>query len=253
MSPLPNTCKFCKRAGVRFVNAHIIPRSFFTLIRGAGNYSVEMRAGRGSFETPFHQAGVADREILCDECEPKFGAWDTYGFEVFSIPRGEAEAIRGSDGTLLAIPLKDLNYESLVLFFLSVLWRASVTKVNFFSAIALGPYEEEIREMLWKRKAPPAGQFCVILGTSLNQRYPNVILGPAPCRLEGLFFNRLFFPNVFVNLKTDRREAPDLMQQGALQPRETNFIYCYPYNRTPYPGFFEGIGREIVRAQRLGG
>ena len=245
-------CRFCKRTGVRFVNAHVIPRSFFTLVRGEGHYSVEMRAGRGSLETPYHQAGVADQAILCEECEPKFGAWDTYGFEVFSVPRGEPDAIRGSDGTPLAIPLEDLNYDVLILFFLSVLWRASVSKIDFFNTVALGPYEEQIRDLLWNRDAPPAGKFVVILGTSLNQRYPNVILAPERCRLEGdVLFNRLFLPNVFINVKTDRRDAPAIMQLGMLQPRKTNYILCYPYDRTPYPGFFDGIRREIGQARPL--
>ncbi len=135
-----------------------------------------MRAGRGSFITPYHQAGVADPAILCDECEPKFGAWDTYGFEVFSVPRGEADAIRSRDGIPLAIPLEDLNYELLTLFLLSVLWRASVSTVNFFSAVELGRYEEGIRAWLLRREAPRPGEYAAILGTSLNQRYPNVIL-----------------------------------------------------------------------------
>jgi hypothetical protein len=245
-------CRFCKRNGVQFVNAHIIARSFFTLVRGEGNYSVEMIAGRGSLETPYHQAGVADRAILCEECEPKFGEWDTYGFNVFSVPRGEADAIRhSSDGTPLAIPLEDLNYDILVLFFLSVLWRASVSKLKFFNAVALGPYEDQIRDLLWKREVPPPGKFAVNLGTSLNQRYPNVILAPERCRLEGVLFNRLFLPNVFIHVKTDRRDAPEITQVGILQPRKTNYILCYPHNRTPYPGFFDGIRREIGRARTV--
>ena len=115
------TCKFCGKTAVRLVNAHVIPRSFFTLVRGEGKYSVQMKAGRGLVETPYHQAGVADPAIICEECEPKFGQWDTYGFEVFSIPRGEGEAIRSSEGTPLVIPIDDLNYEVLILFLLSVL------------------------------------------------------------------------------------------------------------------------------------
>jgi hypothetical protein len=76
-----NTCRFCKRSGVQFVNAHIIPRSFFTLVRRDAKYSVEMQANPLSLATPYRQAGIADDAILCDACEPKFSAWDTYGLK----------------------------------------------------------------------------------------------------------------------------------------------------------------------------
>ena len=208
-----------------------------------------MRAGGGSVQTPYHQAGVADPAILCEECERKFGEWDTYGFEVFSVPHGEEEAIRSSDGIPLVIPIDDLNHNVLILFLLSVLWRASVCKIDFFKAVDLGPYEGEIHELLWRREAPPPGQYSVIMGTSLNQRYPNVILAPDRHRLEGILFNTLYLPNLFINLKTDRRNAPEVMQLGVLQPRKTNYILCYPYDRSPYPRFFDGMKREIGKVE----
>jgi hypothetical protein len=239
--------------GVRLINAHVIPRSFFTIVRGEGKYAVQMRAGAGSVQTPYHQAGVADPEMLCEECEPKFGEWDTYGFEVFSLRHGEEKAVRSREGVPIVIPIDDLKYELLILFLLSVLWRASVCNIDFFKGIALGPYEDQIHGLLWRRESPPASEFSVIMGTSLNQRYPNVILAPERHRLEGILFNTLYLPNLFIHLKTDRRNAPEVMQLGMLQPRKTNYIWCYPYDRTPYPRFFDGMKREIRKIERLKG
>ncbi len=91
------------------------------------------------------------------------------------------------------------------------------------------------------------------IGHILESALPECDSGPERSRIEGILFNRLFLPNVFINLKTDQREAPAIMQLGMLQPRKTNYILCYPYDRTPYPGFFDGIRREIGRAQQLRG
>ena len=128
-----NACRFCGRSGVRFINAHIIPRSFFKLVRGNAKYSVELQAENAEISTPYHQAGIGDASILCSECEPKFAEWDTYGFEVLSVPILPRDVVRAPDGTPTAIPLQFLNYESLMLFFLSVLWRASVVDDAFLS------------------------------------------------------------------------------------------------------------------------
>ncbi len=242
-------CRFCKRGGVRFVNAHVIARSFFKIVRGNAKYSVRMEAKGTSLRTPYHQAGVADASILCEDCEPKFTKWDTYGFEILSISRGEADAIRASDGSPMAIPIDDLNYELFILFFLSVLWRASVSSLEFYKTVDLGRYEEPIRDLLWSRKAPQPSEYAALLGASLNQPYPNVILRPERCRLEGIHFNRLFFPNVFVHLKSDRREATPLMKLTILQPRKTNYIFCFPYTRSPYLRFFEGLKKRILEIE----
>ena len=209
-----------------------------------------MLAKHASLTTPYYQAGVADPSILCKECEPKFTAWDTYGFEILSVPRSEADAIRADDGAPMAIPIDDLNYDLFVLFILSVLWRASVSTAEFFEHVDLGPYEERIRELLWNEIAPQPSDYAVMLGTCLDQRFPNVILQPDKCRPDGIHLNRLFFPNVYAHVKTDQREAKPLMKCAMLQRRKTNYLFCYPYDRSPYSPFFRGLKKRILEIQR---
>lgn len=42
----------------------------------------------------------------------------------------------------------NINYKKFKLFVLSILWRASISSNDFFSAVNLGPYEETIRKMI---------------------------------------------------------------------------------------------------------
>lgn len=214
-----------------------------------------MQAKYTSFTTPYHQAGVADLSILCEECEPKFTPWDTYGFEILSPIREEADAIRSSIGVPMAIPIEDLNYDVFVLFLLSVLWRASVSKLHFFNRINLGPrHEERIRELLRANMPPPPGEYATMLGTSLNQLYANSILQPEHCRDERKAnYNRLYFPRVFSLIKTDQREAIPVMQKGILQPRKINYIFCFPYQQSPHFKFFEGMKKRIRDIERIQG
>lgn len=239
-------CRFCKRTGVHFVKAHVIARSFFKIVRGKGNYSVGMEVKRRSLKTPYYQAGVADESILCEECEPKFTKWDAYGFDVLSVPRGGADAIASSrDGTHLAIPIENIDYDIFALFLLSVLWRASVSTLPFYRNVDLGPFEEPIREALWNNQAPEPGEYAIMLGTSLNQRYPNVMLRPERCRPDNIHFQRIFFPNCFVHIKADSRPATPIMQLAMIQRRPTNYMFCFPYERSPYVRFFEGMAKTM--------
>jgi hypothetical protein len=248
----PSACRFCKREGVRFVKAHVIPRSFFKIVRGDGKYSVGMEAKPGApVKTPYYQAGPTDDSILCEECEPKFTEWDTYGFEVLSVPRGEVDAIVSSrDGTHLAIPLENINYDLFVLFLLSVLWRASISKISLCKKVNLGPFEEPIREALWNNQAPEPAEYAIMLGTALKQKYPNVILQPERCRPEDIHFQRLFFPNYFVHIKLDSRTATPMMQLAMIQRRQTNYVFCFPYERSPYNRFFDGM-KKAMRENRI--
>ena len=100
-----------------------------------------MQAKHDALNTPYHQAGIADSAILCDECEPKFTGWDTYGFEVLaSTSWSSIEPFRSStDNSPMAIPLATVDYERLSLFILSVLWRASVSTDPFYAEVSLRP------------------------------------------------------------------------------------------------------------------
>jgi hypothetical protein len=108
-----------------------------------------MRASDSTIETLYYQAGLSDSHILCDKCEPRFAEWDSYGFDVLGRRQWKVEdSIRRiRDDQPIAIQLIDMNYDKLMLFILSVLWRASVSKERFYQNVNLGPgYERRIRE-----------------------------------------------------------------------------------------------------------
>jgi hypothetical protein len=162
--------------------------------------------------------------------------------------------LRDDKDLTIALAIDDLKYDVFSLFILAVLWRASVSNVFFFRRVHLGPYEETIRELLWDQRAPPPERYAAILGTSLSQQYPNTILRPDECRFDDeIHCWRLYFPNIFAHVKTDRRCATEAMTKLMIQPRKTNYIICFPYHNSPYPRFFEGMKsrlRTIGRVQR---
>jgi hypothetical protein len=244
-------CRLCGRDRIPLVKAHVIARSFFHALRGHEKYVIQMRATRESLENEYFQAGVADPNILCEECERRFTVWDTCGFQVLSQPL--TNPILSSDGrnTPLAAPIHDLDYANFALFVLSVLWRASVSKAAFFKTVSLGPFERRIRDLLWNNRSPDPAEYAIVIATCLDEPYAHSILRPELVRDHESSFKyyRLYFPRRFIFVKADSRQAKPLQLQCMIQPRPINFVFCYPPSNSPYTPFFEGM-REAVRQSR---
>ena len=152
------TCRLCQRDG-KLSRSHIIPEFFRD---DSGLMYPTGRSGTPQpFTQPIHthagkrfqrkQLGYWEKQhgmveyLLCDECEQKFSALENYAK---TLLYGTSNPIR------LQLPLlKDslflADYKRLKLFQLSILWRASEAKGEFFSAVSLSEqHRERLREML---------------------------------------------------------------------------------------------------------
>jgi AhpD family alkylhydroperoxidase len=135
-------CKLHKKTTDDFVKAHAIPRSFFHEFRGSDPNSVLVNvSGTGKLASRI-QAGVWDMEILCRHCEARFSGLDAHGWRILGNPD-------------LSHPYFDHNFQlvgytvtcdtgKLRRFILSVLWRASVSKVPFYQHLRLGIHEKSV-------------------------------------------------------------------------------------------------------------
>jgi hypothetical protein len=83
--------------------------------------------------------------LLCHDCEQKFGRLEDYAKKFFY---GTSNPIR-LQLPLLKDPLFVADYKRMKLFQLSILWRASEAKGEFFSAVTLSDHHRErLRYML---------------------------------------------------------------------------------------------------------
>jgi hypothetical protein len=80
---------------------------------------------------------------MCRDCETHLSKSETY---VDPVLYGGAELDVSKSGNCLFI--SGLNYFHVRMFFLSVLWRMSVSSIPFFSEVSLGSHENRIRRML---------------------------------------------------------------------------------------------------------
>lgn len=94
----------------------------------------------------------AREPLLCVSCETQFSLYEKYFAEViFNLEFGPL-----LPGVKLRI-VRNLDYASLKLFFLSILWRFGVTSIETLTGASLGPHLERLRLMLLSRD--PGGRF----------------------------------------------------------------------------------------------
>jgi hypothetical protein len=96
------------------------------------------------------QTGVNEGNILCADCDNRvLGTLENYACKVLyggklHLSSAKYETPDGIKYT----EIQGLDYNRFKLFLLSLLWRASISKDDFFSCVSLGPHEERIRSMI---------------------------------------------------------------------------------------------------------
>jgi hypothetical protein len=143
------------------IEAHIIPKSFGRLIRSPVGANVTVTMDRASQKNPL---GVFDSRILCAICDGHINNhYDQPAFDFFKQFR-----LRLGDVNMrrTRFTRRGVNCDMLCGFFLSVLWRASISTRPECS-LTLGPYEDEARDVLFGRK--PLSSFAAL--EVMVQRY----------------------------------------------------------------------------------
>jgi hypothetical protein len=135
-----STCIRCKASPT--CEAHIIPQAFAREIRRTNNHILQLNdSGTKKAKRPL---GIADHNILCSTCDGTIGNADKYAIEFvrnFKIPPGSTP--------YSTIPLDGLQTDIMRIFALSVVWKASVSSLDWFDGIDLGPYERTARGLIF--------------------------------------------------------------------------------------------------------
>jgi hypothetical protein len=198
MTPLPGNRR-------RFVNAHIIPEGFFRRLRDGTTTPRLISNTPDTFPQPA-PIGVYDAAILCDSCEPLFGEWDEYAQQMLRAEPGGVPHILPDD-TVVGWELPEYRYDLLKLFFVSVLWRASVSTRYFYRRVKAGPFEDVAKRMIQARDPGPPEQFAVTVAR-LAGPLGATILDPHTDRSENVNYYRFYFGGYIGYIKVDRRPPP---------------------------------------------
>jgi len=205
-------CQLCKNEK-KLIEAHIIPKWAFRYlypdIPDAYKHPLVMVKNGSETRRPI---GPYDSNILCSECDGFLGSFDDYGKSVFLDAKLEHYGN-------LAYLVRNVDFDKLRIFILSVAWRASLSNREEFKEISMGPYEDRIGKILLNLKNDQdielSDDFSFIVTKFDEGDLPKDVVDrhvqtPHPQKIDGVNTIVIHMPKgLKVYLKIDQRKFPD--------------------------------------------
>lgn len=198
-------CRGCgeKSSGVK---SHIIPESFFRVVRG-NEHTLKMISNTPGEFTKKAPIGVYDKTILCNECEKVFAKYDDYAAQV--LLDGKALEVIKDGESIVAYSMTGIDYKLLKLFFISILWRASVSTMPFYRKVQLGSLENKAKELIWNYDSSTPDTFSFVLARfSGDDSLNKVIMDPHPERWFGTLYYRFYLAGFILYIKASSNITP---------------------------------------------
>jgi hypothetical protein len=203
-------CKLCLQ-DKKLIKAHITPKGFYRYLYPDGTEHPGMNGGgllmvMADGSTQVRPIGEYDTGILCSDCDNGIGVYDEYAQKIILKTTPKQLAPR-------CLAIEQVDYYKLKLFFISLLWRASISDRDYFHHIDTGPFEEILREMIHEKNPGDIHEFSVFFtkfytnNVALMEVTRKNIMTPIPHKIGGDVNAFLFyFPEGYrIIIKVDER------------------------------------------------
>ena len=206
-------CNLCDKKR-KLIKAHIIPEKFFIPLRSE-NRVPELHSNIENEYPKKTPIGIYDKNILCATCDNNIGIWDNYAQHLLLKDFSEENAILVNNRKV-AYKIETFDYEKLKLFFISLIWRASISTHSFYKRIKLGQYQDVIKKMISNADPGTDNQFQVVLAKFSD---PNIksILDPHMDSFDHVNFVRVYLTGFVAYIKVDKRECPNFMKELSMR------------------------------------
>lgn len=249
-------CNLCKTEQELINKSHIIPRQFYHYttkqvekeVIDTTNNSTYLYSKEGKLKQI--QCGLFMGDILCKKCENLIGKWDKYGQELLLIDIDKESKFKKQYTKMELKFVENFNYNSLKLFFMSVLWRShiarnhffvekkirgfEVKKAQFFQQVNLGEeWETKLRTMLLLENPGTEDDFSVLLfkytGKESYIHLPP-LKGKDPYNEANLY--RFMSTGYSWFIKVDKRPFHNRIRSLILKPDQPLYFIEQEYKKT---------------------
>ena len=159
-------CKFCGKEK-KLIKAHIIPRNFYLARKNDKYWCINSKTG----EYTYQQQGGYDSNILCGDCDNNIlGEFDKEGYRVLFGDFNKYQYVQiHPKYKIYQLDNSNFDYTKLRKFFISILWRASISQLEEWSNINLGGYERKALNILKGKREYPELFKILIYKNSLTE------------------------------------------------------------------------------------
>jgi hypothetical protein len=111
------------------------------------------------------------------------------------------------------------DYSKFKLFALSVLWRAGISKSDFFSSVRLGPHEEKLRKMIANSDPGEPYQYPFLMGSVIKDgiALTHLISQSFSTRTQGYYTYRFIFAGIVWYFLVASHQPPPGVRECCLQ------------------------------------
>jgi hypothetical protein len=223
-------CRLCEQQK-ELIRAHIIAQCLYEPLKHQSGPMLSIsREPRGYPKAS--QTGEYDPSILCADCDNSFSPWDNYAREMLhhDLPK---QAVRSGPTGQQFYVVGKYDYARLKLFFLSVLWRMSISSRDAFREVNLGPFKGQIRAMLLSKDARATEDFAVFVFRYMDQVGSSTVLQTRPERLFGRRVYNVGLPGYIGVVKVDRQPIPIPIGPLVLNPNGPLVIGLRDMQKSP--------------------
>lgn len=215
-------CKFCGEERA-LIKAHIIPAVFFRRIH-QGQSILQMITDENGAHPKRAPLGVYDKTIVCQNCENIWRDWDNYAQKLLADEPLNGK-IHYHGGRKLAYVVDTYEYDKLKLFFISMIWRASVSSQKFFSKVSLGEFENIAKEHITKSDPGDSETFSITIA-KFDHPLSKSILDPDAYNHGNVHYFRFYLADYIAYIKVDNKPTPKLLSYVALSKNTPLLILC---------------------------
>jgi hypothetical protein len=235
-------CKLCLKDD-QLKKSHIIPEFIYSTLYDEKHRFHEIHVDSNT-KNKFTQKGVRER-LLCGTCEQYFSKYERYASLVlnsgFELKVQKIEGLLHFDG---------VEYTQFKLFALSILWRASISSLDFFAEVNLGFHEEIIRKMLLDGDAGKEEDYPFILSPIIHQNeiVEALIVKPTLSGVDQNEAYRFVFGGIAWVFIISVNQVPDVIVQASIS--KSGVLKMLPQQMTEM-NFLVGMAEDMVNNGKL--
>lgn len=200
-------CKYCGQEK-SLCRAHIIPHAFYRKMCDDKKHPQFSKLKLGEKNSKISPIGLYDSNILCSDCDSKLGYYDSYASCFWEKIEKIAQMQKLADDIVISIISgEDYEYLTLKKFFVSLIYRASLSVLKEFENVCLGNiYEKEAKLFLEQENDNQHFEIIIQKRTSeIYQPIDKMMLLFGKFKLEGINCYDLFLAGYRIIIKVDKR------------------------------------------------